>query len=56
MYVIGMGAAIITGEYDIAQIMLKAGLGILGLLIMYFQQLQQHFWMHTLLESPARRL
>lgn len=31
MYVIGMGAAIITGEYDIAQIMLKAGLGILGL-------------------------
>ena len=27
MYVIGMGAAIITGEYDIAQIMLKAGLG-----------------------------
>ena len=31
MYVIGMGAAIITGEYDIAQIMLKAGLGIAGL-------------------------
>ena len=33
MYVIGMGAAIFTGEYDIAQIMLKAGLGIVGLLI-----------------------
>ena len=36
MYVIGMGAAIITGEYDIAQIMLKAGLGIAGLLIIVF--------------------
>lgn len=33
MYVIGMGAAIYTGEYDIAQIMVKAGLGIAGLLI-----------------------
>ena len=31
MYIIGMGAAIYTGEYDIAQIMLKAGLGIAGL-------------------------
>ena len=28
MYVIGMGAAIFTGEYDIAVIMVKAGLGI----------------------------
>ena len=28
MYVIGMGAAIYTGESDIAQIMVKAGLGI----------------------------
>ena len=33
MYVIGMGAAMITGESDIAVIMMKAGLGILGLLI-----------------------
>ncbi|MBQ9180136.1 MAG: putative hydroxymethylpyrimidine transporter CytX [Firmicutes bacterium] len=33
MYVIGMGAAIFTGTIDIAQIMLKAGLGIAGLLI-----------------------
>jgi putative hydroxymethylpyrimidine transporter CytX len=33
MYVIGMGAAIYTGESDIAQIMVKAGLGIAGLLI-----------------------
>ncbi|NCB52121.1 MAG: putative hydroxymethylpyrimidine transporter CytX [Clostridia bacterium] len=34
MYVIGMGAAIYTGEYDIAQIMVKAGLGIAGLVIL----------------------
>ncbi len=33
MYVIGMGAAIYTNEYDVAQIMVKAGLGIAGLLI-----------------------
>ncbi len=31
MYIIGMGATIYTGDYDIAQIMLKAGLGIAGL-------------------------
>ena len=33
MYMIGMGAAIFAGESDIAQIILKAGLGIAGLLI-----------------------
>jgi len=33
MYVIGMSAALFTMESDIAQILLKAGLGILGLLI-----------------------
>lgn len=33
MYVIGMGATILTAEYDIAQIILKAGLGIVGLII-----------------------
>ena len=33
MYVIGMGAAIITGGGDIAAIMVKAGLGIAGLVI-----------------------
>lgn len=33
MYVIGMGAAIFTTQSDIAQIMLKAGLGIAGLLV-----------------------
>ena len=34
MYLIGMGAAIYTGEYDIAVIMVKAGLGIAALLIL----------------------
>ena len=33
MYVIGMGAALFTGESDIAQILLKAGLGVAGHLI-----------------------
>lgn len=33
MYIIGMGAAIFTGEGDIAAIAVKAGLGIAGLLI-----------------------
>ena len=37
------GAAIITGEYDIAQIMLKAGLGILGLLIIVFSTVTTTF-------------
>jgi putative hydroxymethylpyrimidine transporter CytX len=36
MYAIGLGAAIFTGEYDIAQIMVKAGLGIAGLVIIIF--------------------
>ena len=43
MYVIGMGAAIYTGEYDIAQIMLKAGLGIVGLLIIIFSTVTTTF-------------
>ena len=34
MYVIGMGAAIFTGEGDIALIMVKAGLGVAALLIL----------------------
>lgn len=33
MYVIGMGAAIFTNESDIARIMVKAGLGFAGLLV-----------------------
>lgn len=34
MYIIGMGAAILTGESDIAKIMVKAGLGIAALVIL----------------------
>ena len=33
MYVIGMGATLLTGESDIAKIMVTAGLGVAGLLI-----------------------
>jgi len=36
MYVIGLGAAIYTGESDISKIMLSAGLGFAGLLIIIF--------------------
>lgn len=43
MYVIGMGAAIFTGEYDIARIMLKSGLGIAGLLIIVFSTVTTTF-------------
>lgn len=43
MYVIGMGAAIFTGESDIAQIMLKAGLGAAGLLIIVFSTVTTTF-------------
>ncbi len=43
MYVIGMGAAICTGESDIAQILLKAGLGIIGLIIIVFSTVTTTF-------------
>lgn len=43
MYVIGMGAAIITGESDIAAILVKAGLGIAGLLIIVFSTVTTTF-------------
>ncbi len=43
MYMIGMGAAIYTGEYDIAQIMLKTGIGIVGLLIIVFSTVTTTF-------------
>ncbi len=36
MYVIGLGAALFTGESDVAAIMVKAGLGIIGLIIILF--------------------
>ncbi len=43
MYIIGMGAAILTGESDIAEIMVKAGLGIAGLLIIVFSTVTTTF-------------
>lgn len=43
MYVIGMGAAIFTGESDIAGIMVKAGLGIAALLIIVFSTVTTTF-------------
>jgi putative hydroxymethylpyrimidine transporter CytX len=43
MYLIGMGAVIYTGEYDIASIMLKAGLGVAGLLIVVFSTVTTTF-------------
>lgn len=43
MYIIGMGAAIFTGESDIAQIMVKAGLGVAGLLIIVFSTVTTTF-------------
>ena len=43
MYMIGMGAAIFTGEYDITQIMVKTGLGVVGLLIIVFSTVTTTF-------------
>lgn len=43
MYLVGMGAALFTGESDIAQIMVKAGLGIAGLLIIVFSTVTTTF-------------
>ncbi|MEG0591514.1 MAG: putative hydroxymethylpyrimidine transporter CytX, partial [Lachnospiraceae bacterium] len=43
MYIIGMGAAIYAGTYDVAQIMVKAGLGIAGLLIIIFSTVTTTF-------------
>lgn len=43
MYLIGMGAAIFTGEADIAQIMVKAGLGAAGLIIIVFSTVTTTF-------------
>jgi putative hydroxymethylpyrimidine transporter CytX len=43
MYVIGMGASIYTGTDDIASIMVKAGLGVAGLLIIVFSTVTTTF-------------
>ena len=43
MYIIGMGAALYTGESDIAKIMVSAGLGIAGLIIIVFSTVTTTF-------------
>lgn len=43
MFVIGMGAAIFTETSDVAQIMVKAGLGIAGLIIVVFSTVTTTF-------------
>lgn len=43
MYVIGMGAAIFTGESDIAKIMMSAGLGIIAVIIIIFSTVTTTF-------------
>lgn len=43
MYIIGMGAAVFTGESNIAQILLKAGLGVAGLMIVVFSTVTTTF-------------
>ncbi len=43
MFLIGMGAAMLTGTSDIAEIMLKAGLGVAGLLIIVFSTVTTTF-------------
>jgi len=43
MYLIGMGAALFTGESDMAAILLKAGLGIAGLAIAVFSTVTTTF-------------
>jgi putative hydroxymethylpyrimidine transporter CytX len=43
MYIIGMGAAIFTGESDIAKIMMTAGLGMAGLIIIIFSTVTTTF-------------
>ena len=43
MYGIGMAMAIYTGEYDIAQIMLRTGMGVAGLVIVVFSTVTTTF-------------
>ena len=43
MYVIGMGAAIYTGEYNISLILVQAGLGVAGLIIIVFSTVTTTF-------------
>ncbi len=43
MYVIGMGATLLTGESDIAVVMAKLGLGVIGLVIVIFSTVTTTF-------------
>ncbi len=43
MYIIGMGAALFTGASDISVIMLRAGLGLVGILIVIFSTVTTTF-------------
>lgn len=43
MYAIGLGASIFTGQYAIDQIIVKAGLGLIGLLIIVFSTVTTTF-------------
>ena len=47
MYIIGMSAAIGMGTSDIAQISLRAGLGVVGLLIIVFSTVTTNFLQKT---------
>ena len=58
MYIIGMGAAIYTGEGDIALIMVKAGLGVAALVILILSTVTTTFldaWSCLLYTSGMRR-
>ena len=57
MYLIGMSAAIGMGTSDIAQISLRAGLGVVGLFdYFFFLRLQRTFWQHILLVFQEKLL
>ncbi len=43
MYLIGMGAAIYTGEYDISLVLIQAGFGVVGLMIIVFSTVTTTF-------------
>ncbi len=43
MYIIGLGAALFTGESDVVAIMLKAGLGVAALIIVVFSTVTTTF-------------
>lgn len=43
MYIIGMGAAIFTGESDVSRIMLRAGIGLAGIVVIIFSTVTTTF-------------